>query len=132
MASKEYNDSHKEENKQYRLKNIDKIKERNRFFYLENKEEICLKTENDRLKREFGITLEEKRKKEEDQKGLCSLCGGPETIVEFRTGKVRHLAVDHNHTTGVVRGLLCFKCNTAYERYETYRKQFETYFENHK
>jgi hypothetical protein len=132
MASKEYNDSHKEENKQYRLDNIEYIKERNRQHYLDNKEEVCLKTRNNELKRLFGITLKDKQKRQKEQKDLCPLCGKEETVKDHRTGKVRLLAVDHNHTTGVVRDLLCFKCNTAYERYEAYKEQFESYFEKHK
>lgn len=36
---------------------------------------------------------------------LCHICGGP--------GNVKRLAVDHDHDTGLVRGLLCFHCNQA-------------------
>lgn len=39
------------------------------------------------------------------QGGVCALCGRPE--------KSRPLAVDHCHTTGRIRGLLCTGCNTA-------------------
>ena len=37
------------------------------------------------------------------QKGRCKNCGLP-------SGK-RALSVDHDHTVGIVRGLLCHKCN---------------------
>lgn len=43
------------------------------------------------------------------QAGACAICGRPETMT--RKGRVRRLAVDHDHETGVVRGLLCAKCN---------------------
>lgn len=42
-----------------------------------------------------------------DQNNGCAVCGkSPED-----NGK--RLAVDHNHTTGEVRGLLCNNCNTG-------------------
>ncbi|HLE80784.1 MAG TPA: endonuclease domain-containing protein [Dehalococcoidia bacterium] len=39
----------------------------------------------------------------EVQGGLCAFCG--------RVPTHRRLAVDHNHKTGKVRGLLCYRCN---------------------
>jgi hypothetical protein len=39
--------------------------------------------------------------------GCCQVCGVAEEELNKR------LAVDHCHTTGKVRGLLCGKCNTA-------------------
>ncbi len=46
-----------------------------------------------------------------DQKGVCAICSKPETKME--NGTIRLLSVDHNHTTGAVRGLLCANCNMA-------------------
>lgn len=66
---------------------------------------------NEILRRTFGITLDEYRKILEKQKGVCAICGKPETST-FK-GKLRHLSVDHNHETGQVRGLLCNDCNAA-------------------
>jgi Recombination endonuclease VII len=39
------------------------------------------------------------------QGGKCGVCGKAES--EFKN----RLAVDHNHKTGQVRGLLCYRCN---------------------
>ncbi len=44
------------------------------------------------------------------QGGVCAICKHPE-IVRRQGGKVLRLAVDHNHKTGKVRGLLCRRCN---------------------
>jgi hypothetical protein len=44
------------------------------------------------------------------QDGLCAICGKPETKIG-RGGEVKRLAVDHDHQTGQVRGLLCNTCN---------------------
>jgi hypothetical protein len=47
------------------------------------------------------------------QKGLCAICFGTETSKDGASGKFRALAIDHNHETGAVRGLLCSPCNRA-------------------
>jgi len=41
----------------------------------------------------------------------CCICGNSEQIGVY--GKVKELAVDHCHTTGKVRGLLCQSCNVG-------------------
>jgi hypothetical protein len=41
----------------------------------------------------------------EVQSGTCAIC-------QRATGKAKRLAVDHNHRTGDVRGLLCGPCNS--------------------
>lgn len=66
-----------------------------------------------KLRLSFGITLEEYREMEAAQGGLCAICGQPEPSFDKRTGRRRDLAVDHDHKTGKVRGLLCGHCNRA-------------------
>ena len=58
---------------------------------------------------DYGITIADYTDMLLAQNGVCAICGLPETTM-FR-GKLRHLGVDHNHTTGKVRGLLCSNCN---------------------
>jgi hypothetical protein len=75
--------------------------------------------DNDRarhLMREYGITLEQYAEMEAKQGGLCAICKQPET--QERKGVKYRLAVDHCHKTGKVRGLLCFKCNSAMGSFE--------------
>ena len=62
---------------------------------------VC--TRNQQLLMKFGITLEEYNKLLESQNGVCAICGKP-------PGK-KQLAVDHDHETSRVRGLLCSNCN---------------------
>lgn len=63
------------------------------------------------LKRNYGITMEEYQALHEVQGGVCAICGQPETTVQGRTNTPFCLAVDHDHDTGKVRGLLCTPCN---------------------
>lgn len=39
------------------------------------------------------------------QNGCCAICKKPQSLFKKR------LALDHNHRTGQLRGLLCFYCN---------------------
>jgi hypothetical protein len=58
------------------------------------------------LKRKYGITIDDYDHMFEKQRGVCAICGEPRP--EERT-----LHVDHDHLTGAVRGLLCFRCNNS-------------------
>lgn len=57
------------------------------------------------LKKNYGITPECYYEMFEKQKGLCACCG--QSHESFKRG----FHVDHDHTTGQVRGLLCTECN---------------------
>lgn len=56
----------------------------------------------------YGITTEEYDALMEVQGGACAICGSTEW-----PGKNNTPHVDHCHTTGKIRGLLCGKCNVA-------------------
>lgn len=62
------------------------------------------KERNSRLKYVFGITLDEYNQILREQNNVCAICGN-----KCRTGK--NLAVDHDHSTNKIRGLLCDRCN---------------------
>ena len=69
------------------------------------------KERKERLKK-YGLTIGDYNELFEQQNGVCSICGLPETKKSF--GKhVRRLSIDHCHKTGKVRGLLCNQCNVA-------------------
>lgn len=61
------------------------------------------------LKRYYGMTGEEYGEMLAAQKGLCAVCGKPETAMFNGVPKVMH--VDHDHATGQIRELLCGSCN---------------------
>jgi hypothetical protein len=60
--------------------------------------------------RKFGITVAEYEQLHAQQKGLCAICLRPETAHHHK-GKKKHLAIDHDHISNKVRGLLCQRCN---------------------
>jgi hypothetical protein len=64
------------------------------------------------LKTHFGVTPEWYDQKLAEQGGGCAVCGGGPSKGD------RNLAVDHDHKTGAIRGILCHYCNTALERIE--------------
>lgn len=61
------------------------------------------------LERRFGITQEEYDQLCEAQGHACAICKRPER--DTVNGVVKRMAVDHEHNTGRVRGLLCSSCN---------------------
>ena len=64
------------------------------------------------IKHKYGITLKDYDQMLETQNGACAICHRFETRCH-QNGSVKRLAIDHNHKTGKVRGLLCEKCNHA-------------------
>ncbi len=52
------------------------------------------------LGKKYGLTVEQRDLMAVRQGHACAICGEP-----------KPLCVDHNHTTGVVRDLLCRMCN---------------------
>jgi recombination endonuclease VII len=64
---------------------------------------------NQRLKWQYGITLEEYNELLRKQGGVCLICEA--APAEIRNGKIVSFPVDHDHKTGKVRGILCGFCN---------------------
>lgn len=54
--------------------------------------------------KKYGISLAQYNTRLSQQGGTCAICKNTCTTQ-------RYLAVDHCHTTGAVRGLLCTRCN---------------------
>lgn len=65
------------------------------------------------LRYRYGISLAAYNALHAAQGGCCAICRQPETAKDPKTGTVIHLAVDHDHDTGALRGLLCSRCNRA-------------------
>jgi len=63
-------------------------------------------TRAQRWQRLYGITEEEYYRILEEQGGVCALC-------RRANGRSKMLSVDHDHDTGVVRGIICSHDNAA-------------------
>jgi hypothetical protein len=100
-------------NKESRLRRKEQIKRYGHMYYKE-------KAKNVDLKHKFGITLEEYNKILIKQDNKCMICG------ENQDKFSKSFAVDHDHNTGKIGGLLCHNCNLilghAKENIEILRK----------
>lgn len=76
--------------------------------------QINLRKRESNLKVRYGITSEDWENLALRQGGVCAICGS--------SGGQRGLFVDHCHTGGHVRGLLCNDCNQAVGRLKDSRE----------
>ena len=71
-------------------------------------EQRYLSNRNTKLKRAYGISHDDYLLMLEQQNYKCACCGK-----DNKDAGIKGLVVDHNHTTGAIRELLCTQCNTA-------------------
>lgn len=93
----------KEKGKKYHQKNREKMNARTRAYYQAHLEQSRLWSRRNNVKR-YGVSEEEYDALFKRGAGQCWICHG-----DPDTGK--QLSIDHDHTTGVIRGLLCRTCN---------------------
>ena len=117
--------------KAYELANCDKIRARKKAYYLTNRDKMRARKKAYYLahpekfkaqgkayweslpggqrgyyfKRTYGLTQNDIDRLVAAQGGVCAICG------KAWTSQGPH--VDHDHATGKVRGILCFRCNAA-------------------
>lgn len=102
---------------------------RTKNWYDKNPEARRKTDRKTRIKRVYGLTLDQYDKMLSTQQGLCAICKRPAGMFKCR------LAVDHCHTTGKIRALLCTHCNTALGKFQDSPEILRTaalYVENHK
>jgi hypothetical protein len=95
----------------WQQRNQDRVKERRRRYYESDKAAQRERTRRATYMRKYGITVEQYDEMLALQGDRCAIC----RISSAEHVKTRQqiLAVDHDHKTGKVRGLLCTQCNTA-------------------
>ncbi len=124
--AKKYRNSNKDKkavyNRKYKEANKDKILNEAKRWRENNVNKISSSRRKCNYKRRYNTTIEEYDRMFEEQDGVCYICGEPSLA--------KRLAVDHNHETGKVRGLLCARCNIwlgIFENNEELFKQFKIY-----
>ena len=88
--------------REYRKHNSLVLKEGKKDDYRTNRDVYKSRALNNHFQATYGLTSKQVQEMKDKQKGLCALC-------ETRPAK----SVDHCHSTGKVRGVLCRQCNTG-------------------
>ena len=73
-----------------------------------NPEKSSVHKRNHHLEKKFGMTQADFESMLSEQGGVCAICS---TELKDKRGYSPH--IDHCHSTGVVRGILCLNCNTG-------------------
>ena len=97
----EWNINNAERIKQFKSNTKENRSEVYKRYHMNNK----TKTREYKVKKNYGITLDEVHQMFDKQEGKCAICGKHQDELK------EILGVDHNHKTNKVRGLLCHKCN---------------------
>ena len=111
-------------------------KEKDRFWYQKSKEHRVKyardyrikypeKTRAANLKKNYGITQNDYDRMLDAQNNKCAICG------RDMSDYSRIFCVDHNHTTGKIRGLLCDPCNYGLGFYEKHKDKYIDYLEKY-
>jgi len=117
--------------KQWRLIHKDKIKSYNKkyvrkrqYFPNRNKQKV----HQNNIKR-YGITTIQYEQMLLKQNNNCAICD--KSSFDFK----RRLHIDHNHSSGQIRGLLCVNCNhglSIIERNNSFFDKAKLYLEKYK
>jgi hypothetical protein len=104
-------EDHKAHKKELRDKSKDRYNKAKREWRKNNKEKNAIQMKKDSLKRMYGLSLEKLDEMIVSQENKCPIC---QQQFDERAHKYH---VDHDHTTGRVRAVLCVQCNLGLGRF---------------
>ena len=70
----------------------------------ENKDRRKITIQRNNYKKRYGLSLEQKQELVDKQNSKCAICSND-------LKDTHDVCVDHCHITGMIRGILCRKCN---------------------
>lgn len=86
-----------------------KMRQVKNSYYEKNRDSLIKAARKSKLKTKYGLTQAQVDEMTVSQNGLCAICKS----LPSGTYANAKLHIDHCHKTGMVRALLCSKCNTA-------------------
>jgi hypothetical protein len=93
-------------------------KNTDRKYASTNSAKLLYNRKHSHLKQKFNLTSDNYEAMLLLQNDLCAICNNPETHNGRKSKRfpehavlVKRLSVDHNHSTGKIRALLCHNCN---------------------
>lgn len=116
----------------WQINNPEKANEKNRRWKLNNLESALLKNRLSKVKKIYGLSKEEYFALLDKHNHQCAICGEKEKI--SLKGTMWNLSIDHCHTTGKIRGLLCAQCNVGLAKFREniiYFKNAVNYLKTH-
>lgn len=105
----------KEDRRKYNLENKEKLSESKKRWKISNYKKVLESNRKSykrigrsaKLKKNYGIDIDEYNLLLERQNHKCAICQ------KEKTESDRTFCVDHNHDNGIIRGILCRNCNSG-------------------
>lgn len=93
--------------------NPDVVRGYSKRHYQKDKDKVNTRSKSNRLMRNIGISIDDYQAIMEKHDGRCDICGTAEP-----GGPHGKFNLDHCHSTGTLRGILCRRCNTSIGQFE--------------